>query len=211
LGPVRSQINENPRENTSLPSRSSSTWVAIAVALFILASTTLSIALSTAVLSGGGGTSKGSTGPNASADNFNSGATVDTTSAIVELKGAPVSTYSGTRPPPGKKINFNNTAVQSYRAQLAAERSAFRNWLQANAPEVVITSQYDISLNAVAVQPGLSVFMTNCESYTYQKYPTTFTTFIAYGIDAALFKMFSGQVYPTASLQVTANQVWPMG
>jgi len=105
-----------------------------------------------AAVGGAGGTSGGSTGPNASADNFNSGATVDTTSAIVQLKGAPVSTYSGTQPPPGKKINFNSTAVRSYRAQLAAERNAFRNWLQANAPKVVITSHYDISLNAVAVQ-----------------------------------------------------------
>lgn len=133
-------------------SRSSSTRAAIAGALYILASTTLSIALSTAVLGGGGGTSGGSTSPNASADNFNTGATVDTTSAIVQLKGAPVSTYTGTKPSPGRKINFKSTAVRSYRAQLAAERNAFRNWLQVNAPKVVITSQYDISLNAVAVQ-----------------------------------------------------------
>ena len=133
-------------------SRSSSTRVVIAGALFILASTTLAIALNAAVLGGGGGTSGGSTGPNASADNFNNGATVDTTSAIVQLKGAPVSTHPGTERGPGQKINFNSTAVRSYRAQLAAERNAFRNWLQANAPKVVITSQYDISLNAVAVQ-----------------------------------------------------------
>jgi minor extracellular serine protease Vpr len=133
-------------------SRSSSTRAAIAGALYILASTTLSIALSTAVLGGGGGTSGSSTSPNASADNFNTGATVDTTSAIVQLKGAPVSTYTGTKPSPGRKINFNSTAVRSYRAQLAAERNTFRNWLQVNAPKVVITSQYDISLNAVAVQ-----------------------------------------------------------
>jgi minor extracellular serine protease Vpr len=133
-------------------SRSSSTRAMIAGALFILASTTLSIALNAAVLGGGGGTSGGSTGPNASADNFNNGPTVDTTSAIVQLKGAPVSTYPGTERTRGQKINFNSTAVRSYRAQLAAERNAFRNWLQANAPKVVITSQYDISLNAVAVQ-----------------------------------------------------------
>jgi minor extracellular serine protease Vpr len=131
--------------------RSSSTRVAIAGAIVSLAGTTLFIALSTAVLAGGGA-SGGSTGPNASADNFNTGATVDTTSAIVQLTGAPVSTYPGTKPAPGKKINFNSTAVRLYRAQLAAERNAFRNWLQANAPKVVITSQYDISLNAVAVQ-----------------------------------------------------------
>src|SRR6266704_1411304 len=131
---------------------SSSTGVAIARALFILAGTTLSMALSTAALGGAGGTSGRSASPNASADNFNTGPTVDTTSAIVQLTGAPVSTYPGTKPSPGRKINFNGTAVRSYRAQLGAERNAFRNWLQANAHKVVITSQYDISLNAVAVQ-----------------------------------------------------------
>jgi subtilisin family serine protease len=77
---------------------------------------------------------------------------VDTSSAIVQLTGAPVSTYPGTKPAPGKKINFNSTAVKSYRAQLAAQRNNFRQWLQANAPNAKITSQYDISLNAVAVQ-----------------------------------------------------------
>jgi minor extracellular serine protease Vpr len=118
----------------------------------ILASTTLFIASSAAVPGSGGGIAGGSNGPNVNADNFNNGATVDTTSAIVQLKGDPVSTHPGTEPSPGKKINFNSTAVRSYRAQLAAERNDFRKWLQANAPAVVITSQYDISLNAVAVR-----------------------------------------------------------
>jgi minor extracellular serine protease Vpr len=99
-----------------------------------------------------GGASGGSTGQNASADDFNNAATIDTTSAIVQLKSDPVSTYLGTKPPRGQKINFNSTTVQSYRAHLAAERNDFRDWLRTNAPKVVITSQYDISLNAVAVQ-----------------------------------------------------------
>ncbi len=143
---------KTPRSSSRSSSIPPQMRVAMAGALFILASTTLFIVLSTAVLAGGGGTSGGSTGPNASADNFNTGATVDTTSAIVQLKGEPVSTYPGTKRRPGRKINFNNTAVRSYRAQLAAERNNFRNWLRANAPKVVITSQYDISLNAVAVR-----------------------------------------------------------
>src|SRR4029453_13312691 len=42
--------------------------------------------------------------------------------------------------------------VKSYRAQLSALRNDFKRWLQANAPGAKITSQYDISLNAVAVQ-----------------------------------------------------------
>src|SRR5213592_2136087 len=120
--------------------------VATAGTLFILAA-------AMAVLGagkGGGGT--GSAPPSASADAFSTGASVDTTSAIVQLKGDPLATYSATKPAPGKKIDFNSNTVKSYRAQLAAERNDFKNWLQANTPKAKITSQYDISLNAVAVQ-----------------------------------------------------------
>lgn len=65
--------------------------------------------------------------------------------------------------------------------------------------------------SAGSAYPGISVFMTNCESYQFWKFPTTFTTYTFYGIDAGLFRMFSGQVFPTSSLQVTAGQVWPTG
>lgn len=120
--------------------------IATAGTLFILAA-------AMAVLGagkGGGGT--GSAPPNASADAFSTGASVDATSAIVQLKGDPLSTYSATKPARGKKIDFNSNTVKSYRAQLAAQRNDFKKWLQANAPKAQITSQYDISLNAVAVQ-----------------------------------------------------------
>src|SRR5215831_4398996 len=120
------------------------------IAVFLISS---SIAL-TVIALGGGGTSSGGSGtaPNASTDNFNSGPSVDTTSAIVQLNGDPLSTYVQTKPPKGKKIDFNNDTVKSYRAQLSALRNDFRQWLQTNAPNAQITSQYDISLNAVAVQ-----------------------------------------------------------
>ncbi len=124
--------------------------IALAGALFIIAAGTLSVALSNVAL--GAGKGGGGSAPNASTDNFNNGPTVDTTSAIVQLKGDPVSTDSATKPPRGKKIDFNSNTVKSYRAHLAAERNVFKNWLQANAPKAKITSQYDISLNAVAVQ-----------------------------------------------------------
>src|SRR5262245_23203163 len=94
----------------------------------------------------------GSPRPNASADAFNRGPDVDNSSAIVQLRGDPVSTNPGTRPPPGRKIDFNSQAVRSYRAQLAAGRNDFRGWLSTNAPSAKVTSEYDISLNAVAVQ-----------------------------------------------------------
>jgi subtilisin family serine protease len=80
------------------------------------------------------------------------GARVDRSSALVQLKGAPLSTYVKTKPPQGKKIDFNSTTVKSYRAQLSAQRNQFKQWLQTNAPKAKITGQYDISLNAVAVQ-----------------------------------------------------------
>src|SRR5215472_4455319 len=77
---------------------------------------------------------------------------VDNSSAIVQLKGDPISTNPSTKPPHGKKIDFNSNVVRSYRAQLNNLRNQFRQWLQANAPRAKITSEYDISLNAVAVQ-----------------------------------------------------------
>lgn len=90
---------------------------------------------------GGGNTDSQSTGPR-----------VDTTSALVQLRGDPLSTYVKTKPAQGKKIDFNSMAVKSYRAQLSAERNQFKKWLQVNARKAKITGQFDISLNAVAVQ-----------------------------------------------------------
>jgi minor extracellular serine protease Vpr len=85
-------------------------------------------------------------------DRANNGTTVDTSSALVQLNGDPLSTYVTTKPPQGKKIDFNSNSVKSYRAQLSAQRNEFKRWLQANAPDAKITGQFDISLNAVAVQ-----------------------------------------------------------
>ena len=42
--------------------------------------------------------------------------------------------------------------MRSYRAQLNAGRNEFKRWLRTNAPRARVTSEYDISLNAVAVQ-----------------------------------------------------------
>src|SRR5215469_9825665 len=67
---------------------------------------------------------------------------VDNSSAIVQLKGDPVSTNPSTKPPHGKKIDFNSNIVRSYRAQLNNLRNQLRQWLRANAPRAKITSQY---------------------------------------------------------------------
>src|SRR5215471_12091682 len=94
----------------------------------------------------------GSSPRNVNTDATARGPNVDNTSAIVQLKGDPISTNPSTKPPHGKKIDFNSNIVRSYRAQLNNLRNQFRQWLRANAPRAKITSEYDISLNAVAVQ-----------------------------------------------------------
>jgi minor extracellular serine protease Vpr len=76
----------------------------------------------------------------------------DNSSALVELQGAPLATYEKTHPARGKKIDFSSNPVKSYRAQLSALRNDFRQWLRQNAPQARITSEYDVALNAVAVE-----------------------------------------------------------
>lgn len=80
------------------------------------------------------------------------GAGVDTGSAIVLLKGEPLSTYEKTRPAPGRKVDFSAKATKSYRAHLAALRNEFKQWLRANAPKAKVTGEFDLALNAVGVQ-----------------------------------------------------------
>jgi subtilisin family serine protease len=94
----------------------------------------------------------GSPRPNANADAFNTGPDVDQSSAIVQLKGDPISTNPSTKPPHGRKIDFNGQAVRSYRAQLNQKRNEFKRWLRTNAPSARVTGEYDVALNAVAVQ-----------------------------------------------------------
>ena len=94
----------------------------------------------------------GTTRPNPNADAFNQGPDVDNSSAIVQLKGDPISTNPSTKPPHGRKIDFKGQAVRSYRAQLNQKRNEFKNWLRANASRARVTGEYDVSLNAVAVQ-----------------------------------------------------------
>ena len=72
--------------------------------------------------------------------------------ALVQLNLAPLSTSVKTRPPQGKKIDFNSDTVKSYRAQLAAQRRSFKTWLRNNAPAAKVTGEYDIALNAMALK-----------------------------------------------------------
>src|SRR2546430_5944139 len=113
----------------------------------ILATTLIFSAIGLGVIAFGVG---GSPRPNPKADAFTRGPDVDTTSAIVQLIGDPISTNPSTKPPHGRKIDFNGQAVRSYRAQLNARRNELKRWLRANAPRAKVTGEYDVSLNAVA-------------------------------------------------------------
>jgi subtilisin family serine protease len=88
----------------------------------------------------------------ASSDTTSARPTVDKSYALVQLKGAPLSTYAKTKPAKGKKIDFSSATVKSYRALLTANRNDFKKWLQVNAPKARVTGQWDISLNAVGVK-----------------------------------------------------------
>jgi minor extracellular serine protease Vpr len=79
-------------------------------------------------------------------------ATQDTSAALVQLNGDPLSTYAKTKPARGKKIDFNSSTVKSYRAQLSALRNDYKAWLRANVPAAKVTGEFDIALNAVSVQ-----------------------------------------------------------
>jgi subtilisin family serine protease len=85
-------------------------------------------------------------------DATNTQAGYDTASALVQLNGDPLSTYTRTKPAPGKKIDFNSNTVKSYRARLSALRNDFKAWLRANVPQAKVTGEFDLALNAVAVK-----------------------------------------------------------
>jgi len=72
--------------------------------------------------------------------------------AIVVLRGEPLATHPTTTPPAGAKIAFNNKAVQSYRTQLASQRTSYKQWLRTHAPGVQVTGEFDLAHNAIAVK-----------------------------------------------------------
>ena len=74
--------------------------------------------------------------------------------ALVQLAGDPLATYVKTRPPAGKKIDFNQSTVKAYRAQLSALRNDYKAWLRANVPQASVSGEFDVSLNAISVKLG---------------------------------------------------------
>jgi len=76
---------------------------------------------------------------------------VDKSAAIVQLIGDPLSISPKTKPPQGKKVDFDSAATKSERARLRAIRQDFKVWLRTYAPSVRINSEYDVALHAMAV------------------------------------------------------------
>ena len=96
--------------------------------------------------------------PRTSADAVASSKVFDKTTAIVTFKALPISTYDGrikgydkTRPSKGK-LNPNSAASKKYLGYLKQQHSDFQKWLQRNVPSAKITSEYFVTLNAVAVK-----------------------------------------------------------
>jgi minor extracellular serine protease Vpr len=129
--------------------------------------------------------------------------TQDTSSALVQLNGDPLSTYSKTKPAQGKKIDFSSNTVKSYRAQLSALRNDYKAWLHANVPAAKVTGEFDIALNAVSVQlNGASLdqvaatSMVKTAQYQGLYYPNATATATATDPDVAL---------------ISAPQAWTQG
>ena len=76
---------------------------------------------------------------------------VDASTALVELKGAPIAAATNVDRK-GKRANLDGANTKAYRATLAAQRNEFKKWLQVNAPKAKITGSFDVSLNAVSVK-----------------------------------------------------------
>ena len=79
-------------------------------------------------------------------------AKVDSTAAVVQLKGDPLATSEKARPQKGKKLDLEAGAARSYRAQLSGLRNDFKQWLRQNAPNAKVTGEFDVALNAVTVE-----------------------------------------------------------
>lgn len=102
-------------------------------------------------------------------DGSTAAAGIDSSGAIVQLKGDSLATYSKTKPAPGKKIDFSSSTVKSYRAQLSALRNDFKQWLRTNASSAKVTGEFDISLNAVSVQLNGTALSTIASAPMVQK------------------------------------------
>ena len=77
---------------------------------------------------------------------------LDTGTALVRLNGDPLSINVRTKPAAGKKVDYSSETTKSERARLSALRNDFKTWLRQNAPAAKVTGEFDLAVNAVAVQ-----------------------------------------------------------
>lgn len=77
---------------------------------------------------------------------------VDRASALVRLSQDPLSASPGVARGREGRVDLGATATKNVRAQLNKQRNALKQWLRANAPAATVTGEFDISMNAVAVQ-----------------------------------------------------------
>lgn len=103
---------------------------------------------------------------------------VDTSSAIVQLSGPPLSASTAVDRHPNKQVDQAGQRTQNARAALAQERKALRAWLRKNAPKAKVTGEYDLALNAVAVRlNGTSVdTLRSAPGVASAGYQSTYTT-----------------------------------
>ena len=80
-------------------------------------------------------------------------AKVDSTSAIVQLKGDPLATSDKAHPQKeGRSSTSQAGAALPPKSQLSALRNDFKQWLRQNAPKAKVTGEFDVALNAVTVE-----------------------------------------------------------
>src|SRR4051794_20394060 len=106
-------------------------------------------ALLAATVGSGSGIANAAPDPNTDGSAPTSG--IDESSAIVTLSGAPLSTAPGTRNAKGR-VDDTKSETRSAKANLAAQRNAFKQWLRTNAPKATVTGEHDLALNAVTVK-----------------------------------------------------------
>ena len=76
---------------------------------------------------------------------------VDSSSALIQLVGDPLSTSPDVDHGNGR-VKLDGQKTKSVKAALAAQRNALKSWLRANAPKAKVTGEYDFALNAIAVR-----------------------------------------------------------
>ncbi len=76
---------------------------------------------------------------------------VDSSSALIQLVGDPLSTSTDVDHGNGR-VKLDGQKTKSVKSALAAQRNALKSWLRANAPKAKVTGEYDFSLNAIAVR-----------------------------------------------------------